>query len=178
MEFHERLSLLLQKAGVTTAELSAITGKNPGTISNYRTGKSYPDGVFFMGLKELVPSYDSNWLIYGEGSAPIEINKADIDRVERVKNRKSEKTTGDFLPASVAISKIEKNFMDRIEELNAMIDRLQADKEFLQQIVKAKIIDAEPGKLEVRSNASLASSNMIGFSISSQIVRTGLGLRA
>ena len=67
MEFHERLVFILTEAGISSRILYSNTEKSPTTISNYRTGKSFPDLDFFNLLKELIPNYNANWLIHNEG---------------------------------------------------------------------------------------------------------------
>jgi hypothetical protein len=67
MNFHERLTHLLEINSLKPRDLYLEARKSPATILNYTSGKTYPDGDFFLALKKIVPNLNANWLIFGEG---------------------------------------------------------------------------------------------------------------
>jgi len=143
MEFHDRLSKLMVDSGVTSAMIAELTAKNPGTISNYRTGKSFPDEGFFIALKQLIPNYDSNWLMYGEGDMP-EIEKIDNENFKHILQRNKPKEEAS---SRYALDMLEKSFKERISELKNTIDILKVENSFLHRLVESQILKTDNGSL-------------------------------
>ncbi len=67
LQFHHRLDYLMKERDITGRMLVKQTGKNPATISNYRTGVTIPSIQFLQQLKLFIPDMNVNWLLFNEG---------------------------------------------------------------------------------------------------------------
>ena len=105
MEFYERLCFILDEKGISNSMLWRRTNKNPATISNYRTGKTFPDAKFLIVLREFLPQYNSNWLLFEEGQ-PFLNNENTDDNSNSFKEKKAEIMDGkqkEVLQAKLAV---------------------------------------------------------------------------
>jgi transcriptional regulator with XRE-family HTH domain len=139
----EKIRYLVRQRGMTVEEFAA---KMEMSQAN----------VYKMYKKD---SIDSQHLVRLSKLFGVEINyflsDQDIESVEPLSINPS--TEAIAKQTNSIFSKVEKHFVDRIEELKATIDSLKKDKEFLQDLVKAKYLDPNSGKLEASPYASIVA---------------------
>ena len=69
MSISERLKIILSSKNIKPIDLSRITGKSKGYVSNLLNGvNENPTSEFLLALKEVFSDLDINWLLTGKGS--------------------------------------------------------------------------------------------------------------
>lgn len=84
----ERVKYVLKNRSVKVIDVAASMDKKQTTISNYMTNRAYPNGDFFIALKQFVPDLDLNWLITGKGEAFLKENDSNGSLVSLKKELK------------------------------------------------------------------------------------------
>lgn len=64
----ERLNMVLEEYGLNSSRLAEKMGIQRSGISHIMAGRNKPSFDFIVGLLELFPELDANWLLTGEGS--------------------------------------------------------------------------------------------------------------
>ena len=120
--------------------LSDDTGKNPATISNYRTGITMPDSKFLISLKKFIPDYNSNWLLFEEGE-PFNEQENGLER-KKTEEDDNEEVATKVTKSTVSQNSILQNRLSALEkQVNTIIIGFQEVKELaaLEVMGKAKV---------------------------------------
>lgn len=151
LKLHHRLDYLLKERSITSKMLSDDTGKNPATISNYRTGITMPDSKFLISLKKFIPEYNSNWLLFGEGEPFYDQEKS--SKRTKIIEENNEKVATEVTKSTVTQNSILQNRLSALEkQVNAIIVGFQEVKELASLEVM--------GKVKVYSYSGIVTKNV------------------
>ena len=97
-----RIFTFIESQQLTPTEFADRIGVSRASISSIKTGRTQPTLSLVEKIKQYYPEIDINWLIFGEGDAPVENRKDDIKKENVLPFSDEELTEPVEHPSSIA----------------------------------------------------------------------------